>query len=180
MAKMSVLQDWVLELTLMQQGVLVAGVRGPDGIEKNHISKLLIRWLRRCILHMAFESKIAGTPVAFTNPRDLGGGSFTGPSIVDHSRSWQDAMLPVVNEYFHHLDEIPHHFHLHFLHAAEILGYKHPDPVIKEWWRWLYFRLVNDLHLNPETEQRMDLRLGDSLEKWREAEEVTAKGPKDL
>jgi len=32
----SVLQDWVHELTFMQQSVLIAAVRGPDGIRKDH------------------------------------------------------------------------------------------------------------------------------------------------
>jgi hypothetical protein len=192
---MSVLQPWVQELTLMQQGVLMASIRGPDGIEKNHISKLLIRWLRRCVLVMAFESRAVGSQVFFWDPCTPGGGSFTGPSLTvpasfnieqwnamsfsERFLHWPLKMNVVVQDFFKHVDEMPHHFHLHFLHAAEILGYKHPHFDIRKWWRWFYFRLVNDLHLNPESEERMDLRLGDTLEKWLAAEEVTADGPKE-
>ena len=43
-----VLQPWVLNLTYMQQSVLITSVRGPDGIRKDHVAKLLLRWLRRC------------------------------------------------------------------------------------------------------------------------------------
>ena len=53
-----VLQDWVLELTMMQQSVLIAAVRGPDGIAKNHVAKLLLRWYRRCILKSAFDQAV--------------------------------------------------------------------------------------------------------------------------
>jgi hypothetical protein len=188
--RMSVLQDWVQGLTLMQQGVLMASIRGPDGIEKNHISKLLIRWMRRCVLVMAFESKSADSPVAYWDPCTPGGGSFTGPSLPAPKdweamhpelkyNHWSFEMNEVVRTFFHHVDEIPHHFHLHFIHAAEVLGYKHPDQRIRNWWRWFYFKLTNDLHLNPESEERMDLRLGDTMEKWLAAEEVTAKGPRE-
>lgn len=80
-----------------------------------------------------------------------------------------------ITDYLRHVDELPHHFQLHFMHAAEILGYKHPDSRIRKWWNTTYLRLVNDMHLQPESEERMDKRLGDFEEHWRAAEEVTAK-----
>lgn len=181
----SVLQEWAQSLNFMQQSVLIASIRGPDGIEKNHVSKLLIRWLRRCVLYSAFESRQIGRPFAFTDPAEKGGGSFTGPSILPFEAAarftgpWQTAMRSVVDEYLQHLDETPHHFQLHFMHAVEIIGYKHPVQEIREWWNWLYKRLANDMHLNPETEEQMDKRLGDSEADWRSAEEVTAKGPSE-
>ena len=64
------------------------------------------------------------------------------------------------------LDELPHHFQMHFIHAAEILGYKHPDADTRVWWLTTYTRLVHDLHLWPETEEQLDLRLGDNREQW--------------
>lgn len=183
----SVLQEWVQRLTFMQQSVLVTAVRGPDGIDKNHVSKLLLRWLRRCVLYSAFESKIARAPASFGNPWAPGGGSFTGPSIswetmVDirtrggDADPWEEAMNQIVSEYLSSLDMVPHHFQLHFMHAVEILGYKHPDERIRVWWSFVYRRLANDMHLNPETEVQMDKRLGDFQADWRAAEEVTAKG----
>lgn len=56
---------------------------------------------------------------------------------------------------------------LHLMHAAEIVGYKHPDPKIRAWWDSLYLKLVRDMHLAPETEQELDYRLGDSEAQWR-------------
>jgi len=36
-----------------------------------------------------------------------------------------------LKEYLYSVDEVPHHFHLHLMHAAEILGYKHPDKLTR-------------------------------------------------
>lgn len=167
---LSVIQEWAQRLTFMQQSVLITAVRGPDGISKNHVAKILLRWLRRCFLYSAFESKVHGRPYAFLDPVSPGGGSFTGP-MPDGSPRLND----IVDLYLSSLDEIPHHFQLHFMHAAEILGYKYPDDDTRAWWNWLYTRLVNDMHLNVETEEQMDRRLGDFEATWREAEEVVAR-----
>ncbi len=72
----------------------------------------------------------------------------------------------VVAGYLQELDAIPHHFQLHLLHAIQIMGYKHSDPRIRAWWGRVYVRLVEDLHLHPESEKEMDRRLGDSFEGW--------------
>jgi hypothetical protein len=155
-------QDWVHELPIMQQSVLLACVRGPDGIGKYHPAKYLLRWFRRCLLLSALDGCVLATPYAY------GGGSFTGPSyeptVLDHD--WTVPMHKVVDDYLRSLDELPHHFQMHFLHAAEILGYKHPDNAIRGWWRSLYLRLVHDLHLAPESEAQLDYRLGDCREQW--------------
>lgn len=160
--KVPVLQDWVCELNFMQQSVLITAVRGPDGIEKNHVSKVLLRWYRRCVMVSAFEKKV------FFSPYDKGGGSFTGPC------TYADINV-AVDLYLSEVDRIPHHFQLHFMHAAEIVGYKHPQKDIRDWWHNLYCRIVNDAHLVIESEEVMDRRLGDNETQWREAEEVTAK-----
>ena len=159
----AVLQDWVCGLTFMQQSVLLTAIRGPDTLPKDHISKLILRWYRRCILYSAFEHKVLKTP------HEEGGGSFTGP--MPPHLEFND----VVTEYLKHVDETPHHFQLHLLHASEILGYKHPVPSIREQWHRTYQRLVSDLHLYPETEALMDRRLGDNRANWREREEVLAR-----
>ena len=54
----------------------------------------------------------------------------------------------------------------HPCNAAEIVGYKHPDPDIRAWWHKTYLRLVHDMHLWLETEEQMDLRLGDDRSQW--------------
>jgi hypothetical protein len=172
----SVLQPWVEGLTLMQQSVLLTGVRGPDGLPKYHPSKYLLRWYRRCILRSSF----LGTIVA--NPWANDGGSFLGASvnpaeITQHDADgpvWEPMMDDRVTEYLAGLDEVPHHFQLHLMHAVEIVGYKHPDERIRSWWQAVYERLVYDMHLWPESEQQLDARLGDSREGWlRRADRAT-------
>lgn len=157
----TVLQPWLSDLPMMQQTVLLTAVRGPDGLPKYHATKWLLRWYRRCILLSAMDNRV------ITDPLDDGGGSFTGPSVgTDWAFNWQAGMNARLDDYLQALDEVPHHFQLHFMHAAEILGFKHPDPMIGGWWQDAYHRLVHDMHLWPETEDQLDARLGDSRDGW--------------
>jgi len=157
----SVLQPWLLNLTMMQQSVLLTAIRGPDGVEKYHSVKYLLRWYRRCVLMSSLDRIVLATPF------DRGGGSFTGPSYEDPGpHDWRDRMDEIVGEYLKSLDALPHHFQAHFMHATEILGYKHPNEPIRSWWHNTYLRLVHDLHLWPESETQLDARLGDDREGW--------------
>ncbi len=184
-------QPWVCNLTIMQQSVLFAAIRAPDGIRKDHPVKVLMRWYRRCVLICAFEGR------AIENPFDPGGGSFTGPFTAEHASEFRftnDAPFTEVaawwgtaseaerqqcfdgmrNVYLRYVDELPHHFQLHLMHAAEIVGYEHPDPNISAWWRGFYMLIVNDAHLFPESQEQMRDRLSDGEEAWRRREVVTA------
>lgn len=162
---MPVTQEWIHALPLMQQTVLLTAVRGPDGVGKYHPVKYLLRWFRRCTLYSAMDRTVLRTPFA------EGGGSFTGKSfdISRHGRvnteTWMDEL---VGEYLRSVDELPHHFQMHLMHAVEILGYKHPEASVREWWNRTYLRLVHDLHLWPETESQLDRRLGDNRAQWLE------------
>lgn len=207
----SVLQNWVHELTFMQQTVLLTAVRGPDNVAKYGPTKWLLRWYRRCILRSSLDGGMV-----LDNPWDAErGGSFMGPSLIRHeyrqsikesSRrtgdiyytgvnggyerdTWQAAMDDHVSDYLRDVDALPHHFQMHFMHAAEIIGYKHPgfeekdladftlwDVTVRNWWRAVYERLVHDMHVHPETEEELDRRLGDSREQWLErADPATVK-----
>lgn len=157
-----VTQDWTGSIPLMQQTVLLTAIRGPDGLPKYGSVKMLLRWFRRCVLLSAIDQ------VVLTDPYSRNGGSFTGPSLqgenVDYN--WEGPMDRIVDDYLRSLDAIPHHFQMHFMHAAEILGYQHPDDRIRNWWHSLYLRLVSDMHLKPETKEEMNDRLGDSRSGW--------------
>ena len=74
----------------------------------------------------------------------------------------------VMNEYFKVIDELPHHYHNHLMHGAQILGYKHPDKsTVRLAWNMFYHRCCDDAHLMPETEGQMDRRLSDwEQENW--------------
>lgn len=159
----SVVQDWTYELPMMQQTVLLTAIRGPDGLPKYGCVKMLLRWYRRCVLLSAMDGKV------LPNPHDNNGGSFTGPSFPAgelHKTGWEANMDEIVSEYLRTLDAIPHHYQMHFMHAAEILGYKHPVPRARVWWYGVYRRLVNDMHVHAENEWELDERLGDSRTGW--------------
>jgi len=167
-------QNWVLDIPFMQQSVLFAAVRAPDGIRKNHPVKVLLRWYRRCVLLSAFDQK------ALTDPFNPGGGSFTGPFERYHAlaflrcqyvaEEWhqerEERFSEMRSVYLNHVDELPHHFQLHFMHAAQILGVHHSDPEIAQWWKDFYLMIVNDAHLHPETDEEMNRRLSDNRDEW--------------
>ncbi len=166
---MSVTQEWVSSLSLMQQTVLLTAIRGPDTLGKHHLSKYLIRWYRRSILISAFDR------CALDGPHDPRGGSFLGPI-------GEISLDDLASAYLRSIDEVPLHFHMHLIHASEIVGYKHPTNEIRDWWHHFYLAAVRDLHFAPEAEVDMDARLGDDLEKWRklggEGEGLTGRLPK--
>ena len=167
---MSVIQPWVNTLTLMQQTVLLTALRGADTVAKFHVSKYLLRWFRRCVLLSAFDRCV------LRDPYDPRGGSFTGPIEAE-------SLDELTSRYLRSVDEIPLHFHLHLIHAAEIIAYKHPDTEIRQWWHDFYFASVRDMHLHPESEEQLDQRLGDNYEQWQrmggDGEALTGRLPRD-
>ena len=150
----SVMQDWTHRLTFMQQTVLLTAVRGPDGLRKNSPAKPLLRAYRRTILLSSLDG------IAFNDPHQEGGGSFMAPLPADVS------LFDAMGDFIRGADEMPHHFYMHVAHAAEIVGYKHPNRATAAEWFGFYTALCNDLHMEPEPEERLDYRLGDSREQW--------------
>jgi hypothetical protein len=152
----------------MQQSVLLGAVRGPDGLPKYGAVKMMVRFYRRAILTSSFKG------VAIDNPYDGDGGSFYGPSISQpDDDNWETPLNVVLSAYLRDLDAIPHHFQLHFIHAVEIVGYKHPNPRVRGWWRVAYLRLVHDMHLYPESLEQLDRRLSDTRVGWLERADPT-------
>lgn len=152
----SATQDWVTDLSIMQQSVLFSAVRNADGVAKHHPSKALIRWYRRCVLISAFDGK------ALTTPNAPGGGSFTGP-VADIKAAADDFIVA--------RDEMTLHYYAHAMHAFEIVGYHHPVPWIRAFWSAVYVRMCHALHMWPETKEQMDVRLGDTQEGWENRED---------
>ena len=181
-------QEWVCALPLMQQSVLFAAIRGPDGVRKGHPVKPILRWYRRSILLSAFDRR------ALDNPFEEGGGSFTGPftirdasSVLGHKvpnnpanpqvkKAMRHAFGHLPDVYLTLVDELPHHFQLHFMHASQIVGVHHPVKDVREWWWRFYLAVVNDAHLHPETPEEMNLRLSDNPEAWKAREKVRTDG----
>ena len=157
---MSVIQPWVSQLPLSMQTVLLTAIRGPDGCPKDCPAKVIVRAVRRCILISA-RSKIT---LALLEP---GGGEFMRPMpFVDpsgHATAEEASIRLHVRSYFATTDELPHHFQMHLLHAAQIIGYYHPvfdqDGRDKRWLGLHFYEAgVNDMHLEPEPLEVMQAR----------------------
>jgi hypothetical protein len=145
----SVQPEWCLALPIQQQSVLLLAARGPDGIAKAHPAKRIQRAYRACVLVAARY----GRSLSWNEKAD----TFMCLLEFSDSAKWTHA----VEQFFLHADDLPHHFFMHLIHGAEILGYKHPDPRFRERWIDFYRQAVKDFHLTAETEQEMDARLSD-------------------
>jgi hypothetical protein len=164
-----VLQDWVTQLPFMQQSVLISAIRNHDGFTKGHAVKPLVRWYRRCVVISAFDGR------ALDTPHHPGGGNYTGPSCDTPDpevENWEDLMEPHVTAFLDCRDEMTLHYYGHFMHGAQIVGVHHYSVRIAAFWSMVYRRMVNALHLNPETDDAMNARLGDNVVGWKAREEL--------
>jgi hypothetical protein len=146
---MSILQEWVEKLGLRHQGVLLGAIRGCDTAEKYAASKVIARALRSdtLISHCGDPAKSKSFIEVLSDER------FEG----------------AVNEFFCEWDCLPMHY---IMHAAEVMGFYHPD--LHQRLRWLYFyhRAVHRLHLHPESRQELDERLNADEHSFKKAEDI--------
>lgn len=159
MSKPCVFQDWILDLTMQQQSVLVIACRGPDGVGKFHPMKTLVCYYRATV----FKAAYLGRPM---RPDEGDNTTFM------HLRHFTDDEHFGVHlrEYFRYVDQLPHHFHLHLMHGAQIAGYKHPDQLFRSRWGTFYLNCCDDMHVAPEMEEDMDHRLSDWDRKYWDVE----------
>lgn len=149
----SVLQNWVMELPLMQQAVLISAVRGPDGFNKNDAVKYIVRYFRGIVLNPAREDLVAqGRDDVFMNNL-LGNYHSTEPDTP--------YFMIMCQAFLTNIDPYPLRFVLHLAHAAEIIGYKYPvrPSGIAMCWFWLYEEICKSFHMKPEDENQLDTRL---------------------
>ncbi len=152
----SVIQDWVMRLGLRHQGVLMAVIRGCDSVPKEDASKSLIRLLRGLLLN-SYDPH----PTSFIERID-GEEDFGYPDT-------RARMAAVLTNHDHY----PIHYIMHLMHATEIVGYKHPDERARAVWGWFYTRLCKCFHVNPETEEQLDRRLGAGESEFAKNAKVT-------
>jgi hypothetical protein len=140
-ASESVLHDWVHELTFQMQALLLTGIRGADGSSKHNAAKCITRYLRGVVLKPA--------------------GNWKG--INDNDFMWgdYDVFLEYTKAFFDDHDEYPHHFIMHLIHCAEVIGYKYPEERIRGMWYKFYLRACHSFHMRHETHQDMNERLND-------------------
>jgi hypothetical protein len=138
----SVLQDWVMELPLREQGTLLTCVRGCDFATKQPLdnpARRLTCWLRWTFMNPA-DPREVGIPGAFFNDQD--------PDDVALIRGSD-------------FDSFPMHWYAHVMHALEVVGYRHPDTRVAGRATNLYFRLATHLHVLPELPEQMIARLSE-------------------
>lgn len=134
MYNQSVTKDWVMELPFRMQSVLMAALRGYDQATKDDPSKLISRSIRSLVLNNADPSN-----------------TFITSDIPD---------TKISEKFLWDIDCYAMHFVMHTAHAIEIIGYKYPDKKIREWYTEYYRKLAKGFHLNFETENQLDVRLG--------------------
>lgn len=147
--RISVQPDWALALPIQQQSVLFLAARGPDGVAKFHPAKAVVRAYRGTVLVAARYGRL----LAYGEKAD----DFMSLDRFANDFHWAED----VRAYFHNVDSLPHHYQMHLMHGAQIVGYKHPDERFRDQWRAFYLRAVDDLHLYPEPEELMNERLND-------------------
>lgn len=141
----SVLQDWVMELPLREQGTLLTAVRGCDFEAKT--------WTNTGVAYSPGRRLTAFIRWCFMNPADI--------REVDHAegsffRSHPPSFFKP-SEFGH----LPEHWYAYVMHALEIIGYRHPDDRTRDIAHRLYVKMVHNLHLNPETMDQMITRLSE-------------------
>ena len=145
----SILQDWVQELGLRHQGVLVSAMRGCDTAPRHDPSKLIQRLLRGAVLipHV---------------------GKYGNPKTYMRSEPDINVWWDCANEFLRNWDHYPNHYVIHFIHATEIIGYKGPNdfPTFSSRWLQFYNLSCKAFHLTAETEIELDLRLNANEEEF--------------
>lgn len=136
------LKKWFCDLPWMQQGVLLSAIRNCDNIMSEGPHKILVRGIRAACI------KSAQTKGSFNARRP------TINNLVETGKGFVD----------NHNNHMPVHFVTHIMHAAEVIGYSHPDNQIATGWLTIYHLIVKTFHLNPETKEEFIQRLKDNPE----------------
>lgn len=139
----SVLQNWVMALPLRYQGTLLTAVRGCDDEPKT--------WVSTGVAYSPGRRIVAFIRYCFMNPAD--------PREVDREEGaffMSHPPNPFSPSAFGHL---PQHWYSHVMHALEIIGYCHPESMIRGQELGLYVAMVRSFHLNPETAEQLYERL---------------------
>lgn len=146
----SLLNDWVHTLPFQQQAVLVMALRGQDGDKKETHFKTLVRMMRGTVIKSALARR----------ELELGesAGDYMQLITFQHIEWFENVVKKFLSE---EADSVITHAFCHFMHAAEICAYKHPNAIYRQRWILCYHHMVNYLHLVPETPTAMEERLDD-------------------
>lgn len=150
----SIMQPWTTEIGLRHQGVLVSAMRGCDDAIRHDQSKMAQRLLRGAIL----------IPHAGRNVR---------PAAYIVIEPNEELWFETMHKFSASWDHYPNHYVMHFIHAAEIIGYFGPaaEPVFAARWHKWYETACHILHVNPETPAQLSARLDADEETFKRLQE---------
>lgn len=146
---MRILPEWMDHLPLQQQAVLILALRGPDGFPKHHPSKRLLYHYRAAVLRAAHIGRL------------LKVGEDCGSLMTLTSFQWEREWDAVLMRFREVEDELPLHYYTHLMHGAQVLAYRHPDPLFRLRWLQFYRQCCDYLHVPAETSEQMCARLSD-------------------
>lgn len=149
----AILHDWVMGLGLRLQGVLMSAVRGCDTVQRHDHSKVLVRIYRCEILRTQ-----TGDPTTSK--------SFILAADVPKTRE-------LMGQFLNDCDHLPQHYVMHFLHAAEILGYCHPDLERRDLWQSFYTTACRKYHVRPESYTELLDRLEKNEDDFHKAQDTS-------
>jgi hypothetical protein len=136
----SVLQDWVMELSLREQGTLLTAVRGCDLTPKYPLDSQ----------ERQLTSAIRG---AFMVPADA--------REVDSEPGCFMSLKVPVHLKVSSLGQYPQHWVSHVMHACEVIAYRHPDKEIRDSWFKVYKAFCKSLHVNIEYPEQLEDRMNE-------------------
>lgn len=138
----SIVREWVSLLGPRMQGVLLTAIRGADTSPREAAIKTLARYYRSTVIHGLNDD-----PQTFLKLCDYEN---------DDDRK---SVIRLMEEVLRDHDAFPHHYLMHLIHAAEIVGYFHPNDACAATWESFYRRFCNKLHMRCESKSEIVARL---------------------
>jgi len=136
----SIINNWISTLTYKQQAYLLMSLRNCDIVDYDDPSRILINELRKVIFK---------TIIQVNDIDDL--------SKENEDRDFRKLIIKVsIN-----MNKYPLNFYKSLILSSQIIGYKHPDFKTKKRWFDVYVKLAQKINLHIESEDDLDIRLGD-------------------
>lgn len=136
----SILNNWISTLPAKQQAYLLMSLRNCDVVDYNDPSRVLINEFRKVIFK---------TIIQVNDIDDL--------SKENEDRDFRKLVIKV----YMNMNKYPLNFYKSLILSSQIIGYKHPDFKTKKRWFDTYVKLAQKTNLHIETQEDLDIRLGD-------------------
>lgn len=150
-----VMQDWTSTISHRQQGVMVMALRGPDGLPKESGCKNVIRSFRASVMNSGDTKKPLAIGEALLSKFD----KYMTMQFLSNELSW----IEVCEQFVSDIDTYNIHFLQHFLHAAMVVAFNHPNEILRARWSYCANRIAKKLHIHLETQEEFTHRLRDGV-----------------